>query len=280
MFSVLPPTPPTTQLYELPDYEPIPNFVDHSQPEGPSGPPPLAGDSNLASLPECLPDSNTMGFFVKHFTAQLCYNKWGYEWLRANSEQLEALSPDIATDVQTVIASIMDERKNKQAAVPGRLSLPAEDEPSGFTLTDHAGLPSAQRLIRSAFAMPPSPVPSLPASGSALPILTTSGPAAVLSNVPASGGASLSLPASSSALLPTMSTPNSKSKLSQKIKQFDKITPTSDIQSWLEDVAMTCALNDTPQDKWVLAAGANMTGSPSRYFKTAFRKAQTSGDSS
>ncbi|DBA79338.1 TPA: hypothetical protein ACH3X1_008492 [Trebouxia sp. C0004] len=37
-FSVLPPTPPTTQLYELPDYEPIPNFVDHSQPQGSSGP--------------------------------------------------------------------------------------------------------------------------------------------------------------------------------------------------------------------------------------------------
>ncbi|DBA79339.1 TPA: hypothetical protein ACH3X1_008493 [Trebouxia sp. C0004] len=70
-----------------------------------------------------------MGFVVKNFTAQLCYKKWGYEWLRANSEQLEALRPDIATDLQTVIASIMDERKNKQAAVPGCLSLPAEDEP-------------------------------------------------------------------------------------------------------------------------------------------------------
>ena len=216
-FSVPPPTLPAAQLYELPEYEPIPNFMDHFQPEGSAGPSTLVGDAGLFALPESPPDATIEGFFVKQVGTQLCYRKWCYERLRTNFELLEALSPEIAS-----IASIMDERKSKQVVVPGRLSLPAEDEPSRFTLTGHASLPSAPTLFHSTFAMPLSPAPSLPASGSALPILTAS-PAAALSNVPASGGASLSVPASSGALLPTMSTPNSKSELSQEIKQFDRI---------------------------------------------------------
>ncbi|DBA83072.1 TPA: hypothetical protein ACH3X1_006839 [Trebouxia sp. C0004] len=84
-------------------------------------------------------------------------------------------------------------------------------------------------------------------------------------------------PATSSVLLPTMTSTANKSKIDQKIATFDKITQTSDVLSWLEDVSLACAITDTAHDKWVLVAGTHMTGAPLRYFKTAYSKARKQG---
>ncbi|DBA99903.1 TPA: hypothetical protein ACH3X1_013787 [Trebouxia sp. C0004] len=84
-------------------------------------------------------------------------------------------------------------------------------------------------------------------------------------------------PATGSVLLPTMASTANKSKIDQKIATFDKITQTSDVVSWLEDVSLACAITDTAHDKWVLVAGTHMTGAPLRYFKTAYSKGRKQG---
>ena len=68
--------------------------------------------------------------------------------------------------------------------------------------------------------------------------------------------------ATSSVLLPTMASTANKSKIDQEIATFDKITQTSDVVSWLDDVSFACAITDTAHDKWVLVAGTHMTGAP------------------
>ena len=78
-------------------------------------------------------------------------------------------------------------------------------------------------------------------------------------------------------LLPTMASTANKSKIDQKIATFDKITQTSDVVSWLDDVSLACAITDTAHDKWVLVAGTHMTGAPLQYFKTAYSKARKQG---
>ncbi|DBB03171.1 TPA: hypothetical protein ACH3X1_013339 [Trebouxia sp. C0004] len=150
-------------------------------------------------------------------------------------------SADRQQEVQAFIRNLQADLPNKQAATPTLVMQPPSKSQSIVYHSTHPDIPF---------------VPLVPAS----PVI-----------------GSVIAPATSSVLLPTMTSIANKSKIDQKIATFDKITQTSDVLSWLEDVSLACAITDTAHDKWVLVAGTHMTGAPLRYFKTAYSKARKQG---
>ncbi|DBA91448.1 TPA: hypothetical protein ACH3X1_003086 [Trebouxia sp. C0004] len=192
---------------------------------------PTAAPLTLAStsdaemfLPKEAPQSTSLNkFWVGAAGLQACYDNWGYPWLFGCYKELQEESADRHQEVQALIRNLQADLPNKQAATPTLVMQPPSKSQSKVYHSTHPDIPF---------------VPLVPAS----PVI-----------------GSVIAPATSSVLLPTMTSTANKSKIDQKIATFDKITQTSDVLSWLEDVSLACAITDIAHDKWVLVAGTHMT---------------------
>ncbi|DBA94829.1 TPA: hypothetical protein ACH3X1_002370 [Trebouxia sp. C0004] len=175
---------------------------------------PTAAPLTLAStsdaemfLPEEAPQTTSLNkFWVGAAGLQACYDNWGYPWLFGCYKELQEESADRHQEVEAFIRNLQADLPNKQAATPTLVMQPPSKSQSIVYHSTHPDIPF---------------VPLVPAS----PVI-----------------GSVITPATSIVLLPTMTSTANKSKIDKKIATFDKITQTSDVLSWLEDVSLACAI--------------------------------------
>ncbi len=198
-------------------------------------------DAEMLFPEDATENASLSNFWVGAAGLQACYDNWGYPWLFGCHKELQNDSTARHQEVQAFIKNLQAGLPNKQPATSALIMQPPSKSQS---VVYHSAHPNAPFVPL---------VPTSPVIGSVVAAAT------------------------SSVLLPTMASTANKSKIDQEIATFDKITQTSDVVSWLDDVSLACAITDTAHDKWVLVAGTHMTGAPLQYFKTAYSKARKQG---